>query len=79
MTNLAKYAKVFMECLGVAENELNDLKYFESDVWDSVSHMNLISTLEETFDVMMDTDDILEFDSYKKGMEILRDKYAVEF
>ena len=37
-----------------------------------------ISELEETFDIMMDTDDIIDFNSYKKGMEILN-KYNITF
>jgi acyl carrier protein len=39
--------------------------------------MSLISALEEAFDIMMDTDDIIDFSSYEKGKEILK-KYDVE-
>jgi len=38
--------------------------------------MGLIATLEENFDIMMDTDDIIDFSSYEKGKEILK-KYDV--
>ncbi len=47
--------------------------------WDSIGHMSLVAALEEAFDIMMDTDDIIDFSSYKKGMEILSEKYGVEF
>ena len=39
--------------------------------------MGLIACLEDAFDIMMDTDDIIDFSSYEKGIEILK-KYDVE-
>lgn len=45
--------------------------------WDSVGHMSLVSCIEETFDIMLETDDIIEFNSFQKGIEILK-KYGVE-
>ena len=77
MSNSEKYNQVFIKTFEIAEEQLNDLKYQDISVWDSVGHMNLIAALEETFDIMMDTDDIIEFSSFEKGMEILR-KYDVE-
>ena len=35
--------------------------------------------IQEAFDIMMDTDDIIDFSSFEKGMEILSEKYDVEF
>ena len=32
--------------------------------------MSLIAALEEAFDIMMDTDDIIDLSSYEKGKEI---------
>lgn len=40
--------------------------------------MSLIAELEDTFNIMMDTDDIIDFSSYKKGMELLS-KYGIIF
>ena len=40
--------------------------------------MSLISAIEEAFDITMDTDDIIEFNSYEKGIEILTINYGVE-
>ena len=40
--------------------------------------MTLIAALEETFKITIDTDDIVDFSSYKKGKEILK-KYKVDF
>ena len=40
--------------------------------------MTLISGLEEGFSISMETDDIVDFSSFKKGREILK-KYSVSF
>lgn len=79
MNNMEKYNQVFMETLEVAEEQLKDLKYQDINAWDSVGHMSLIAALEEAFDIMMDTDDIIDFSSYEKGKEILSENYEIEF
>src|SRR5512142_1869033 len=79
MTNREKYDKVFMESLSVHADQLNEaLVYNSVTAWDSVGHMAMMAQLEATFDIMMDTDDIIAFSSYPKGMEILG-KYGVQF
>ena len=78
MTNLEKYNNVFIENLQVSENQLENLKYQSVELWDSVGHMTLVAALEDAFDIMMDTDDIIDLYSYEKGTEILK-KYDVKF
>lgn len=77
MNNFEKYLKVFTDTFDIAEDEAKTLEYQGISEWDSVGHMTLVSTVEDTFDIMMDTDDIIDFSSFEKGMEILR-KYNVE-
>ena len=77
MTNLEKYNKLFMNAFPVTEEELPDAKYRRTDRWDSVGHMELMSAMEETFGIAMDTLDVMDFSSYAKGKEILA-KYGVE-
>lgn len=80
MTNLEKYNKVFMETFEVTEDKLADLRYQDIEAWDSVGHMTLIASIEDAFDIMMDTDDIIDFNSYVKGKELLsKEEYGVEF
>ncbi len=80
MTNLEKYTQVFVDTFGVTADEAAGLKYQDIDAWDSVGHMGLISALEDAFDIMMDTDDIIDFSSFEKGKEILsKAEYGVEF
>ena len=72
-----KYIAAFVNAFGCDESIVETMKYQDSENWDSIGHMNLIAELEDTFDIMFDTDDILAFDSYKKGIEIL-EHYGVE-
>lgn len=79
MTNLEKYTNVFVECFSVSPDMLNEKFVYQCvPSWDSVGHMGLIAALEDTFDIMMETDDIIDFGSYTTGMETLK-KYNVEF
>jgi len=77
MNNLEKYSQAFIENFNVNEDQLPKLKYQGVDDWDSVGHMGLIADLEEKFEIMMDTGDIIDFSSYEKGKEILK-KYEID-
>lgn len=77
MTNREKYMEAFKESLDVKEEQLKGLKYQAVPVWDSVGHMELIAELEDSFDITMEASDIIELDSFEKGIEILK-KYNVE-
>lgn len=79
MMNIKKYNKAFTETLEINEEQLAGLKYQAVESWDSVGHMALMACLEEAFDIMMETDDIIDFSSYEKGKEILTNKYGVKF
>lgn len=77
MTNLEKYIAAFEECLEVSGDQLETLEYQGAVSWDSVGHMSLMAALEDAFDIMLDTDDIIDFSSFQKGKEILK-KYEIE-
>ena len=76
--NLDKYKNAFIETFNIEEKQLESLEYQGINEWDSVGHMNLVAVLEEYFDIMMDTDDIVDLSSFNKGLEILK-KYEIEF
>ena len=79
MTNKKKYDQIFIETFSIDESALCDeLLYNSVPEWDSVGHMALIGELEDAFDITMETDDIIEFSSYKKGFELIA-KYEIEF
>ena len=52
--------------------------YNKIEQWDSIGHMSLISDLEDKFKITFETDDVVDFSSYKKGKEILK-KYKIDF
>ena len=77
MTNREKYIKAFVEALEIPEESVEKLEYQGVESWDSVGHMSLIAEIEDAFDIMMDTDDIIDFSSFEKGIELLK-KYDIE-
>lgn len=76
--NIKKLDDVFVEQLQVTPEQLPSLTYQSVPLWDSVGHMTLVAALEEAFDIMLDTNDIIDMSSYEKAKEILA-KYGVNF
>ncbi len=77
MTNKEKYDQVFIDSFSITADQLNEnLVYQSVQQWDSIGHMGMDAALEEAFDIMMETDDIIDFGSYNKGVELLA-KYNV--
>lgn len=75
--NEKKYIECFSSSLSLDKKKISaKLKYNGVPEWDSIGHMTLMSSLEETFNISIDTDDIVDFSSYEKGKKILK-KYKV--
>ena len=73
-----QYKSAFQEGLVADDSAITeDLEFNSIEEWDSIGHMGLIAALEEEFNISFETDDIVEFSSYKKGIEILK-KYQVK-
>lgn len=77
MTNLEKYDRAFMETFGVNNEKLPNMYYNDCIEWDSVAHMQLIAVIENTFDIMLEMEDVVDFNSYNKGKDILS-KYDIK-
>ena len=78
MTNLDKYKKIFTETFNINDAELKNLEYNKITEWDSIGHMTLVAALEEQFKITMETDDVIDLSSFKKGKQILSKKYKIE-
>jgi acyl carrier protein len=77
MEQLKKYNLAFVETIGVTDDQLMGLSYQGASGWDSVGHMQLMTQLEDAFGIALEMEDILEFSSYEKGIEILK-KYGIK-
>lgn len=79
MSNETILKSIFSKSLAISTEEVIDSLGFNTiPKWDSLGHMALIAKIENTFDIMLDTDDIINMDSFGKAKEILS-KYDVEF
>jgi acyl carrier protein len=68
---------IFSETLGIDRQRVVDsLEYNSIKEWDSVAHMALIAALEEAYDIMLETDDVIDMSSVGRAREILA-KYSV--
>ena len=77
--NEEKLRTCFSRTLGIPmERVTDDLAYNTIEEWDSVGHMALVADIETTFDVMLDTDDILNMSSVGQAVAILR-RLGVDF
>jgi acyl carrier protein len=63
---------LFAHSLGIEKSMVNDdLAYRSIPEWDSVGHMALVAAIENEFDIMLDTNDILDMSSLKAARDIL--------
>ena len=78
MSNLEKLNNIFCEVFSVEASSLGaDFNNTSVEGWDSVHQLSLTSAVEDEFDIMLDAEDILEFNSYDNAKKILA-KYDIE-
>lgn len=80
MNNYEKYIQAFKNTFLSALDgiDITQLEFQQIVEWDSVGHMALTAEIEDTFDIEMEMDDLIDFASFQKGLEILK-KYGIEF
>ena len=70
--NLDKLKQAFVENVGVPpETDWEHLAYGSTTGWDSVAHMALISGIENAFDIMLSTDEVINMSDWNKAKEIV--------
>lgn len=78
MSNLDRLRVAFRTGLGLAEDfDVDKLEYRGIEQWDSQAHLTLVAEIEDAFDVMIDTDEVIDLSSFDKAVEILG-KHDVE-
>ncbi|WP_025678693.1 acyl carrier protein [Paenibacillus massiliensis] len=79
MNNEQKLREIFAEALQIGVEQVTDELFYNGiPEWDSIAHMTLIAEIDNVFDTMLDTDDVLDMSSFAKAKEILV-KYDVQF
>lgn len=79
MNNLQKLKYAFSKGLSISIDDVQeDLSYLEIVEWDSMSHLFLVKEIEDTFDIVIETEDILEMNSFKNIKEVLG-KFKITF
>ncbi|MCL9662771.1 acyl carrier protein [Paenibacillus hunanensis] len=79
MNNEQKLQQVFIEALGLpADTDVKSIAYNSIPEWDSIAHMALVAQMDDQFDIMLDTDHIIDISSFAKAKEVLG-LYGVEF
>jgi len=80
MTNLEKLNQIFCEVYSVKESALNETFInTEVDTWDSIHQLSMVAAIEEAFDLLIDTEDVLEMISYESVKNLLTTKYEIAF
>ena len=75
-----KLKSAFQTVLGLnGSTDFSKVAYGQTQGWDSVAHMALVAEIETQFDIMLETEDVIDLSSFERGKEILSTKYGVEF
>lgn len=77
-TGLDKLKQAFSTTLGLngSGTDFESLAYGRTPGWDSVAHMALVAEIENAFDIMLVTDDVIDMSDFSKAKEIVS-KYGV--
>ena len=77
MSSRSKLDNAFRIAFELPEDEaVTAMAYRQHKRWDSVRHMKLVSQIENVFDIMLETDDIIDMSSYAEAERIVK-KYGV--
>lgn len=67
------YRDIFKEVFELSDDyDFTSLEYTSIDEWDSIGHMSLMGELEEKFKINIKTEDLIQFQSFTQGVEILK-------
>lgn len=75
MNNREKYYNLFCHILEInPQIDLQSVKRFEFAKWDSLNNFILISNIEENFSCVLTREDMIKFETFESGINILREK-----
>ncbi|MET9337279.1 MULTISPECIES: acyl carrier protein [unclassified Nonomuraea] len=72
MRHLDRLRVVFRSALNLPDGtDVDALEYRGVPQWDSLGHMALVAAMEDEFDIVIDTDDMLDMSSFGKAVLLL--------
>ena len=73
MTLRERLKALFVQEMDLGEDvDVEKLQYRDIEQWDSVGHMALVAAIEDEFDVMLETDQVIDMSSFEVAFEMLR-------
>jgi len=73
LTPEQKLKDAFIQALGLpGDIDFSAVQYGVTDGWDSVAHMQLVPAIENSFDIMLNSDQVISMSSFEKAKEIVR-------
>jgi acyl carrier protein len=72
MAGLAELESCFVDTFALEPgSDPKGLHFQDIPEWDSIGHMQLIAAIETCFDVMLETQEVLDLSGFDKAVEIL--------
>mgnify|MGYP005994978643 CR=1 FL=1 len=70
-----KLTSIFVSVFGIKESIVNhELKIGDIPNWDSLGHLNIITAVEEEFDIYFTNDEMIELKSYQDFFDLITTK-----
>ena len=70
-----KLKEIMVELFEMKENAITDsITMKDTDVWDSLKHMELIASIEDVFEVELSFDEIVAMQTFKEIKQVLSTK-----
>ncbi|MEK7432692.1 MAG: acyl carrier protein [Cyanobacteriota bacterium] len=70
-----KVYSLIADVLGISKDKINDsLEMKDIESWDSLRHMELITSIENFFSIELNIDEILKMNSIKGIIKVLEEK-----
>ena len=72
-----QFKEILAQYTSINPEDMTDETRFREDMdLSSLDFMTMLGEVEDTFDIQFETDDIVDFNSYEKGIELLK-KYDI--
>jgi acyl carrier protein len=79
MPETERLDQVIRDGLGLSDvTDVRSIAWGQTEEWDSVAHMQLVAALEATFEIMIDTDDVIAMSDYAEIRRVVEETRGAE-